>query len=58
MAAPHSLAPGASVYAKVIAYNSIGDSVESPTGNGAIVKLSLIPDTPILSQNEESTTKT
>jgi hypothetical protein len=58
MAAPFSLSAGASVYAKVVAYNSIGDSIESAVGNGAILMLSLKPDAPILTQNLESTTKT
>jgi hypothetical protein len=58
MAAPYNLAAGTSVYAKVISYNSIGNSVESPVGNGAIIKLSLKPDAPVLSQNLESSTKT
>jgi hypothetical protein len=44
--------------AKIVAYNSIGDSVESPVGNGALLKLSLVPDAPILNQNIASSTKT
>lgn len=43
-AAPFNLATGASIFAKVIAYNSIGDSLESAVGNGAVLKLSLVPD--------------
>jgi hypothetical protein len=35
--APYSLAWGSSVYAKVIATNLIGDSLESEQGNGAII---------------------
>jgi hypothetical protein len=45
------LLPGASVFAKVIAYNSIGDSPESPVGNGAILQLSEVPNAPTLVQN-------
>lgn len=45
---PYLLPTGASVLVKVIAYNSIGESPESPVGNGALVKLSYVPDAPIL----------
>ena len=58
MAAPYNLASGAIVYVKVIAYNSIGDSKESPVGGSAIVILSRSPDSPVLSQNFEISTKT
>lgn len=57
MAAPYNLAAGASVYAKVLAYNSIGSSIESAVGNGAVVKLSSIPDTPILTQDKSATNR-
>lgn len=57
-AAPYSLVQGASILAKVIAFNSIGNSVESPVGNGALLKLSLVPDSPILLLDSASTTKT
>ena len=58
MSAPFSLSAVASVYGKVVPYNSIGDSIESAVGNGAILMLSLKLDAPILTQNLESTTKT
>ena len=58
MAAPYNLAIGASVFAKIVAYNSIGDSFESAVGNGALIALSGVPDAPILTQNIASTTKT
>jgi hypothetical protein len=48
---PYNLEAGAGIFAKVIAYNSIGDSPESAVGNGALLKLSLVPDAPILEQN-------
>jgi len=35
--APYHLAWGDSVYAKVTAFNIIGQSLESPQGNGAII---------------------
>jgi hypothetical protein len=57
MAAPYNLAAGASIYAKVVAYNSIGDSTESAVGNGAVVKLSLVPDAPVLTQDKSATTR-
>jgi hypothetical protein len=44
IAAPFSLDWGASVYAKVIATNIKGDSLESDAGNGAIIITS--PDSP------------
>ena len=44
-ASPYSLEWGASIYAKVIATNSYGDSSESDEGNGAVITTS--PDAPI-----------
>ncbi len=41
---PFSLLKGESVYAQIIATNSIGDSEQSPAGNGAIIVL--VPDSP------------
>jgi hypothetical protein len=41
---PFSLAWGSNVYAKVIATNSYGNSIESVKGNGAII--TTIPDVP------------
>ena len=58
LAVPFNLATGVGVYAKIIAYNSIGDSIFSSVGNGAIVKLSLVPSPPSLSQNKILSTKT
>lgn len=55
---PYNLVAGASVFAKVIAYNSIGDSSESPVGNGALIKLSTVPDAPLLEHNLAQSTKT
>lgn len=58
MAAPFNLQAGQSVYAKVVAFNAIGSSIESAVGNGAILKLSWVPDAPVLSQDLASSTKT
>jgi len=56
IAAPYSLAWGASVYAKVIATNIYGDSVESVEGNGAVITTN--PDAPInLAEVQASKTK-
>lgn len=44
-AAPYSLNFGDSIYAKVIATNVKGDSIESDEGNGAIIIQ--VPDAPI-----------
>jgi hypothetical protein len=57
-AAPYNLASGAGVYAKVLAYNSIGDSLLSGVGNGAILVLSYVPGAPTLALNAAVTTKT
>jgi hypothetical protein len=44
-AAPYSLPWGSNVYAKVVGYNTYGDSAMSPAGSEAIILT--IPDTPI-----------
>jgi len=55
-AAPYSLDWGVGVYAKVIATNLYGDSVESLEGNGAIITTT--PDKPInLAENYSQRTK-
>jgi hypothetical protein len=43
--APYDLPFGSSIYAKVIATNIYGDSIESLEGNGAIITTT--PDAPI-----------
>lgn len=45
ISAPYSLDWGVSVYAKVVAINLYGDSLESVEGNNAIISTS--PDKPI-----------
>jgi hypothetical protein len=45
-AAPFSLSQGDSVYAKVLAYNSIGEGQFSIAGNGAIISTIVVPDAP------------
>jgi len=53
--APYYLIWGSSIYAKVIAKNIIGNSVESLAGNGAIILT--YPDVPINLANVPSVTK-
>jgi hypothetical protein len=53
--APYSLSFGNSIFAKVVAINYYGESLESDSGNGAIVVL--VPDSPIvLADNTDVTT--
>jgi len=55
-ASPFNLAWGTSVYAKVIATNAYGASVESNPGNGAVITTT--PDAPIsLAENTSLRTK-
>ena len=49
-AVPFSLVKDDSVYVKVIAVNSYGDSEFSSAGNGAVIRL--VPDAPINLQND------
>lgn len=44
-AVPFSLSWGVSVYAKIIAGNIVGNSLESNVGNGAVILT--VPDAPI-----------
>lgn len=46
MAAPFNLQSGASVYASIECYNSIGNSPTSGVGNGAKVVISTVPNSP------------
>jgi hypothetical protein len=56
LAPPYSLEWGTSVYAKVIATNSYGNSLESSEGNGAIITTT--PDAPVnLAEVVEDRTK-
>lgn len=56
MAAPFNLQRGTSVFAKVLARNVMGQSAYSTAGNGAILKLSVVPDAPVnLLRNDEFT---
>ena len=53
---PWNLTPGTSIFAKIIAINIMGDSPESTGGNGAVLKLSVVPDQPInLARDDENT---
>lgn len=47
MAAPFSLQIGSSVYVSVLCYNEIGNSPDSDVGNGAIIRISTVPDAPL-----------
>jgi hypothetical protein len=44
---PWKLATGTSVFAKIIGINAMGESSYSTGGNGAVIKLSVVPDAPI-----------
>lgn len=57
-AEPFNLDFGESIYAKVIAYNSIGESPESASGNGAIVSIVVSPDAPIELKRDNLATTT
>lgn len=54
---PFSLVDGDSIYAQVLAYNSIGDGATGE-GNGAIVSTILVPDAPINVRRDPTTTTT
>jgi hypothetical protein len=56
MLAPYRLTPGISVFAKIIAFNDMGDSELSAGGNGAVLKLSVVPDAPVsLNRDNDNT---
>ena len=46
MAPPFSLLTGSSVYASVVSYNLVGNSTNSPVGNGATILVSSVPASP------------
>lgn len=56
--APFELQPGASIFAKVVAVNDIGDSQTSLEGNGAVFVWSYVPDAPIQLSRDPITTTT
>ena len=58
LAAPWSLATGASVWAQVIAINVMGPSLTSQAGNGAILRISTVPSSPINLRRDPITTTT
>jgi hypothetical protein len=58
LAAPWTLSNGASVFAKIIAVNEIGESAESTSGNGATLSISVVPDAPIGLARDSLTTST
>lgn len=54
--APWRLTTGTSVFAKIIAINAMGESDRSTGGNGAVMKLSVVPDAPInLARDDDNT---
>lgn len=53
-AAPYSLNLGDSVYAKIVAINFYGESIESDAANGATVLL--VPSSPVNLQDDVATT--
>jgi hypothetical protein len=56
MLSPYNLVPGTSVFVKVSAQNVMGVSALSTAGNGAILKLSVVPDAPtLLTRDDEFT---
>jgi hypothetical protein len=57
-AAPFNLGLGESIYAKVIAYNVIGNSPDSTSGNGAVISIVVAPDAPISLARDSTTTTT
>lgn len=58
MAEPFNLSLGDSVFAYVIAVNSIGSSPESVEGNGAVVFVVVEPDAPVNLERNSATTTT
>jgi hypothetical protein len=52
--APYNLALNEEIYAKVVASNFYGDSLQSPAGNGGLTKL--VPDSPTNLKNDGSVT--
>jgi hypothetical protein len=48
-AAPFSLSQGTSIVVKIVSVNTYGESTESTTGNGAVIRN--VPDAPINLQN-------
>jgi hypothetical protein len=56
MLAPYRLTTGTSVFAKIVAINEMGESLPSEGGNGAVLKLSVVPDAPVsLARDNENT---
>jgi hypothetical protein len=53
---PWSLSTGTSVFAKIIAINAMGESSYSTGGNGAVIKLSVVPDAPISLARDDANT--
>jgi len=56
--APFNLQVGDSVFAKIYAYNSIGDSLASTPGNGALIVNVVVPDAPTNVLRDEVQTTT
>jgi hypothetical protein len=58
LAAPFNKNIGTSIYAKVVAYNIVGQSIASSVGNGAVMFISTVPDAPVNLARDEATTTT
>lgn len=57
-AEPFNLEVGDSIYAKVLAHNTIGDGAESTPGNNALVSIVIAPDSPVDLTRDNSATTT
>ena len=55
---PFNLQLGDSIFAKVLAYNAIGESALSTAGNGATVFQVIVPDAPVNLQRVSAETTT
>lgn len=58
LTSPFNKVLGQSVYAKVTAYNVLGEGLASSVGNGAVIFISTEPDPPINIARHEATTTT
>jgi hypothetical protein len=58
MSEPFNLQIGEGIYAKVVAFNTIGESPESSESNGATVFVVVEPDAPVNLQRDNGATTT
>jgi len=52
------LTTGSTVYARIVATNDIGDSIQSSISNGVIITYSYVPNAPISLTRDSLTTTT